>query len=238
MSTTLTIADGPKMLREALCVAEHAVNRNIEPQNQHGAPRILAALIAECDRHRPLGPDGKHGDRHTDTCGCDDMPLDPSKVKAGDTVAVRVEADPKNGGTFEVTGKAYMDYGPFGGAGVVKVGAHSLDGYNVTLTAHQPAPEPEWKPGTVGTATVQPFGADVRVLRSNSGRGWYCEAGFFEDAEVTGFVPDEPRPLPTRNELVKAMHDDYLKGGEPRLTVTAREHLADAVLTFLRGESR
>lgn len=72
--TTLTVPDCPKMLREALCVAEHAVNLNVEPQNQHGAPRILAALIRECDRHRPLGPNGKHGDRHTPTCGCDDVP--------------------------------------------------------------------------------------------------------------------------------------------------------------------
>jgi predicted unusual protein kinase regulating ubiquinone biosynthesis (AarF/ABC1/UbiB family) len=28
-----------------------------------------------CDAHRPLGPDGKHGDRHTKTCGCDETPL-------------------------------------------------------------------------------------------------------------------------------------------------------------------
>jgi hypothetical protein len=72
--TTLTTGDTPKALREALCVAEHAVNSTVEPQNQHGAPRILAALIRECDRHRPTGPDGTHGDRHTMTCGCEDVP--------------------------------------------------------------------------------------------------------------------------------------------------------------------
>jgi hypothetical protein len=30
----------------------------------------LQVLIDECDRMRPLGPDGKHGDRHTVECGC------------------------------------------------------------------------------------------------------------------------------------------------------------------------
>lgn len=69
--TILSVDTDPKTLREALCVAEHAVNRTVEPQNQHGAPRILAALIRECDRHRPIGPNGKHGERHTLTCGCE-----------------------------------------------------------------------------------------------------------------------------------------------------------------------
>src|SRR5690606_25377596 len=71
--TTLTIPGGPKMIREALCVAEGATLRNVGKQNLHGAREVLGALIQECDRHRPLGPDGKHGDRHTATCGCDDV---------------------------------------------------------------------------------------------------------------------------------------------------------------------
>lgn len=29
-------------------------------------------LIRQIDKHRPLGPDGKHGDRHTKHCGCED----------------------------------------------------------------------------------------------------------------------------------------------------------------------
>lgn len=74
-TVTLTIPGDPKMVREALCVAQHAVNQHITSPNLHGAPGVLTALIRECDRHRPLGPDGKHGDRHTPTCGCDDNPL-------------------------------------------------------------------------------------------------------------------------------------------------------------------
>lgn len=53
-----------KMLRETLCRAQNDANDS--------DMRRLSALIAEIDRHRPLGPDGKHGDLHTPTCGCED----------------------------------------------------------------------------------------------------------------------------------------------------------------------
>lgn len=33
--------------------------------------RILQLAIDLLHQHRPVGPDGKHNDRHTDTCGCD-----------------------------------------------------------------------------------------------------------------------------------------------------------------------
>lgn len=36
------------------------------------AAERIGRLIAEIDRQRPLGPDGKHGGRHTLTCGCED----------------------------------------------------------------------------------------------------------------------------------------------------------------------
>jgi hypothetical protein len=51
-----------KMMRETLCQAESCVVRG-EKHLQH--------LIDEIDRHRPLGPDGTHGDLHTATCGCE-----------------------------------------------------------------------------------------------------------------------------------------------------------------------
>jgi hypothetical protein len=75
--TTLTTGDTPKALRETLCIAEGAVARSVPeiPAAQaNTAGRVLARLIRECDRHRPLGPDGTHGDRHTLTCGCEDVP--------------------------------------------------------------------------------------------------------------------------------------------------------------------
>lgn len=68
--TTLDVPDSPKMLRETLCFAQGAVLRSGDPRAQSHSAR-LQRLIDECDRHRPLGPDGKHGDRHTPTCGCE-----------------------------------------------------------------------------------------------------------------------------------------------------------------------
>lgn len=53
----------PKGLREHLC------------QQQTFAPDsltrdVMSMLIAHLDVHRPIGPDGKHDERHTPTCGC------------------------------------------------------------------------------------------------------------------------------------------------------------------------
>lgn len=76
MTTTYTIRDDPKMLRETLCVAQHVIGRSMpDADRKHEHIARISRLITECDRHRPLGPNGKHGDRHTPTCGCDDVPL-------------------------------------------------------------------------------------------------------------------------------------------------------------------
>lgn len=56
-----------KMLREDLC------RRQV--QAQEWPPQIqreVADLIVKIDYYRPLGVDGKHGDRHTAWCGCED----------------------------------------------------------------------------------------------------------------------------------------------------------------------
>lgn len=63
-----------KMMRETLCVAQSAI---LHSPTNGGASReshvnLIQVLINECDRHRPLGPNGKHGTRHTATCGCED----------------------------------------------------------------------------------------------------------------------------------------------------------------------
>lgn len=55
-----------KGLREALCWAQTAAG----PGRQREVARI-DALIHAIDVHRPLGTDGKHGDLHTFTCGCE-----------------------------------------------------------------------------------------------------------------------------------------------------------------------
>lgn len=70
-----TIPDGPKMLRETLCVAQVLVSNRISAKGRRDEHlERLGRLIAECDRKRPFGPDGKHDDRHTPECGCDDVP--------------------------------------------------------------------------------------------------------------------------------------------------------------------
>lgn len=63
------ITDSPKMLRETLCVAQTLIGQYGDSRKQEHIDR-LGRLIAECDEMRPLGPDGKHGELHTPTCGC------------------------------------------------------------------------------------------------------------------------------------------------------------------------
>lgn len=57
----------PKMLRETLVVAQAAIGNSVR-EREHRAR--LGRLIAECDRKRPLGRNGKHGNLHTPECGC------------------------------------------------------------------------------------------------------------------------------------------------------------------------
>lgn len=71
MQTIDVRVNSVKMLREALCIAQAEIGR--APANYaRSVSRHIGDLIKELDRHRPLGPDGKHGDRHTPTCGCED----------------------------------------------------------------------------------------------------------------------------------------------------------------------
>lgn len=65
-------------LREALCVAQSAIGQAYgQRQSAYALGKIgsIQEVLDEIDILRPLGPDGKHGDRHTDFCGCDPNPL-------------------------------------------------------------------------------------------------------------------------------------------------------------------
>lgn len=71
----LNVSDSPKMLRETLCIAQARIgNSGLDQHRARSDIARLQRLIDECDRHRPIGSDGKHGDRHTATCGCEDEP--------------------------------------------------------------------------------------------------------------------------------------------------------------------
>ena len=65
--------DTLKMIRETLCVASSGLSLLTGDVTRH--TERITRIIHEIDRQRPLGPDGKHGDRHTPTCGCEDIPL-------------------------------------------------------------------------------------------------------------------------------------------------------------------
>ncbi len=71
MSTTLNSSDSVKMLRETFCVAQTWFGLSQRPDRVSHIAR-LQRLIDDCDRQRPLGPDGKHGGQHTATCGCEE----------------------------------------------------------------------------------------------------------------------------------------------------------------------
>lgn len=71
--TVYVVSDGPKMMRETLCLAQSEIGNSPwnEDRKQEHIDR-LQRLIDACDSLRPLGPDGKHGNRHTGSCGCVD----------------------------------------------------------------------------------------------------------------------------------------------------------------------
>lgn len=55
----------PKVLLEALCAqAVYAPDRPTREAIKH--------LVELLHLHRPVGIDGKHGDLHTPTCGCEE----------------------------------------------------------------------------------------------------------------------------------------------------------------------
>lgn len=69
----------PKMLMETIGVVQAAftvLGQQRPGYTAGGALDVhrarLQHLADECQRMRPVGPDGKHGDRHTPTCGCVD----------------------------------------------------------------------------------------------------------------------------------------------------------------------
>jgi hypothetical protein len=73
MATLRVATESVKMLRETLCLAQSTIGISLDTDTRKSHTQRLQKLIDECDRHRPLGPDGKHGNLHTLTCGCEDM---------------------------------------------------------------------------------------------------------------------------------------------------------------------
>lgn len=59
----------PKSLHEAFCYAQAFLPTTAQGMHYRS---VLQNLIDELNRMRPTGPDGKHGNLHTDLCGCKD----------------------------------------------------------------------------------------------------------------------------------------------------------------------
>lgn len=67
-----------KGLREDLCTAQSAITQayslghgGVKSDYIMGKINRIQTIIDQIDVMRPLGPDGKHKDRHTVLCGCD-----------------------------------------------------------------------------------------------------------------------------------------------------------------------
>jgi len=69
--TVIHTNDTLKMVRETLCVAQLGLPLNDPRYEEHS--RRIQRLIADIDRQRPLGPNGKHGDRHCWLADCADV---------------------------------------------------------------------------------------------------------------------------------------------------------------------
>lgn len=70
---TLTTNDSVKMLQETFCLVSAIIgNSTLSDGEKHQHLGRLQRLINDCQRQRPTGFDGKHGNLHTDTCGCED----------------------------------------------------------------------------------------------------------------------------------------------------------------------
>jgi hypothetical protein len=75
MPTSVVLTDHTlKSVREALCAAQTAVGQFYTSSQKDLWVATLGSLIADIDRQRPIGPDGKHGNRHTPFCQCDGTP--------------------------------------------------------------------------------------------------------------------------------------------------------------------
>lgn len=69
---TLVLTDSLKATREALCLAQTALGtEGYGGWRYQASSELIQRVINEIDRQRPLGPDGKHGELHTETCGCE-----------------------------------------------------------------------------------------------------------------------------------------------------------------------
>jgi hypothetical protein len=178
-------------------------------------------------------------------------PLDPAKVaitlKGGDYIEAESDGTKIGGKVSHVTERGFVAIEHLGEFAIHQITASpQADRYRFfILTDHQPAPEPEpvWREGIVGTATVGPKRREVRAYSVAKGAVIESVGGGYavwNADDVHAFVPDEPRAVWSRRGLRDALtHDDSLKT-DPGTGVTYIDpDLAVGCLAaYLRGESR
>jgi hypothetical protein len=108
---------------------------------------------------------------------------DPTKVKAGDTATV--EVIPVQGTKYSLTGEV-RQVGASLWLGPVCIDMPSDDIARVTLTDHQPAPEPEQKPGTLW---VDERGTRYLAGHLNGSPRMYAVDGSFVRPPLAGVRP-------------------------------------------------
>lgn len=118
--------------------------RESGPHIKGGFTRTPATIREQCRLVTDVEPAPSLPTQDGDDDGREAAPLNPALVKAGDTVTVHVVAEPEMP-DYDVSGEVYRFLDG------LAVGGHVLSNPDVTLTAHQPAPqpEPEYEPGTV-----------------------------------------------------------------------------------------
>jgi hypothetical protein len=123
----------------------------IAPAEDHGTGDGSAGACAVCAGQGVVweGDDDHFPGQECTACTTAPAPLDPAKVKAGDTVTMRVTPVEKGRKPFTVEGEAY------GAPGALMVGGlWVMNDKIATLIAHTPAPEPEWEPGRLVSVRV------------------------------------------------------------------------------------
>jgi hypothetical protein len=107
-----------KGLREDLCVAQSGIGqgrtygRFNNQAEVDGRIKRIQAILDQIDVMRPLGSDGRHGDRHTEFCGCAEQ-LDAyrnwRRIPAYPIYEMTVEGDVRVVDTHEIPEKFLVD---------------------------------------------------------------------------------------------------------------------------------
>lgn len=199
-----------------------------------------------------------------DTCdqhSATPAPLDPSKGEGfgtGDSVRwlgpdfpAAADLGVISGRTYTVRDHTILRDGVISLAGVSGMWRAKQFELVARATSHHPAPEPEpeWKPGAVGTATVRGV-KGVKVMRLTASRvadlgyNWASasladEQRLHLDKDVTDFVPDNPAEDVVHADLRVAQDelDDAYRTAAPDLDIDDRTEPLAVVVERLRKEA-